>query len=384
MIYLDNAETTMVDPIVVNVMREYMIEKYGVPRGEFGHILEDEANEAIEKAREVIASKINAKPNEIIFTSGGTESNNLAIKGVMHSPQYKGKRIVTSKIEHRSVLDVVKALSNEEGFEAIYLNVDKEGFVDFESLNKAIVNTRLVSIQHANQEIGTIQDIKAIGELCKEKNVLFHCDAVQSFMKEPIDVKKMGVDLMSLSAHLIHGPKGVGALYVREGISLKPIILGDEQERGFRAGTPNLPGIVGFAKATELISIDEVRRMRELRDWLIENLLNIEATKLNGPLGDKRLCNNVNITFKYVEGEAILMYANLEGLIINTGSACYSQKLEPSHVIRAIGGTYEESHGSIRLSLSKWTTKKEVESAVEIINRAVKKLRSFSPLVKGW
>lgn len=382
MIYLDNAETTMVDPIVVNVMREYMIEKYGVPRGEFGHILEDEANEAIEKAREIIASKINAKPNEIIFTSGGTESNNLAIKGVMHSYQYKEKRIITSKIEHRSVLDVVKALSNE-GFEAIYLNVDNEGFINFESLNKEILNTRLVSIQHANQEIGTIQDIKAIGELCKEKNVLFHCDAVQSFMKEPIDVKKMGIDLMSLSAHLIHGPKGAGALYVREGISLKPIILGDEREYGFRAGTPNLPGIVGFAKATELINSDDIRRIKELRDWLIKNLLNIEATKLNGPLGDKRLCNNVNISFRYVEGEAVVMHANLEGLIINTGSACYSQRLEPSHVIRAIGGTYEESHGSIRLSLSKLTTKEEVESAVEIINKAVKKLRSFSPLLKG-
>ncbi|MCX8191922.1 MAG: cysteine desulfurase, partial [Nitrososphaerales archaeon] len=299
MIYLDNAETTMVDPLVVDVMKEYMLEKYGVPRGEFGHLLEDEANEAIEKARETIAKKIHARADEIIFTSGGTESNNLAIKGVMYSNQYKGKRIIVSKIEHRSVLDVVKSLS-EEGFEPIYLNVDSEGFIDFDSLRRDIIGTRLVSIQHANQEIGTIQDIKAIGELCREKNILFHCDAVQSFMKEPIDVEKMGIDLMSLSSHLIHGPKGVGALYVREGISLKPLILGDGRERGLRAGTPNLPGIVGFAKATELINDGDVARMRSLRDRLIEDLLDIEATKLNGPLGDRRLCNNVNVTFKYV------------------------------------------------------------------------------------
>jgi cysteine desulfurase len=379
LVYLDNAQTTRLDPAILDVMNEFMVDKYGVPGGEFGYRLEEEAREAIERAREIIARRINASPEEIIFTSGGTESNNIAIVGAASSNYYKGKGIVTSKIEHMSVLRVVDKLSRQ-GFEKSLLDVDHQGFVNLADLKAGLGDVRMVSVQHANQEMGTLQDLAAIGERCRGNGVLFHCDAVQSFAKEEIDVQTTKVDLLSISSHLIHGPKGVGALYVREGVKLQPLLEGDDREKGLRPGTPNVAGIVGFAKAVELMTAEHALRMRRLRDELIELLLTISDSRLNGPRGERRLCNNVNVSFRYVEGEAILMHLDLRGVVVNTGSACYSQKLEPSHVIRALGGTLEESHGSMRLSLSKWTTKEELAYAAETIKEVVDKLRDLSPL----
>jgi len=380
-VYLDNAETTRLDPAVLDLVEGFMIDKYGVPAGEFGYKLEEEAGEAIERARETIAKRINASPEEVIFTSGGTESNNIAILGAARSSYYKGKRLITSKIEHTSVLRIVDKLTGQ-GFEKTQLDVDRQGFVDPGSLKTSLENARLMSVQHANQEIGTLQNVAAIGEIARNNGVLFHCDAVQSFAKEKIDVQAMKVDLLSMSSHLIHGPKGVGALYVRDGVKLEPILEGDGREKGLRPGTPNVAGIVGFAKAAELLTDDDVLRMRRLRDELIDSLLAVPDSRLNGPRGDHRLCNNVNVSFRFVEGEAILMHLDLKGLVVNTGSACYSQKLEPSHVIRAIGGTLEESHSSTRLSLSKWTTKEDLTYATETVKQVVQTLRAQSPLAR--
>lgn len=380
-VYLDNAETTRLDPAVLDLVEGFMIDKYGVPAGEFGYKLEEEAGEAIEQAREAIAKRINASPEEVIFTSGGTESNNIAILGAARSSYYKGKRLITSKIEHTSVLRIVDKLA-AQGFEKTQLDVDRQGFVDPSALKGGLENARLMSVQHANQEIGTLQDVAAIGGIARESGVLFHCDAVQSFAKEKIDVQAMKVDLLSMSSHLIHGPKGVGALYVRDGVKLEPILEGDGREKGLRPGTPNVAGIVGFAKAAELLADEDALRMRRLRDNLIDSLLGVPDSRLNGPKGDRRLCNNVNVSFRFVEGEAILMHLDLKGLVVNTGSACYSQKLEPSHVIRAIGGTLEESHSSTRLSLSKWTTKEDLAYATETVKQVVETLRAHSPLAR--
>jgi cysteine desulfurase len=380
-VYLDNAETTRLDPAVLDLVEGFMMDKYGVPAGEFGYKLEEEAGEAIEQARETIARKINASLEEVIFTSGGTESSNIAILGAARSNYYKGKRLITSKIEHTSILRIVDKLTTQ-GFEKTQLDVDRQGFVDSSSLKANLENARLMSVQHANQEIGTLQDVATIGEIARNSGVLFHCDAVQSFAKERIDVQAMKVDLVSLSSHLIHGPKGVGALYVRDGVKLEPILEGDGREKGLRPGTPNVAGIVGFAKAAELLTDEDALRMRRLRDELIDSLLAIPDSCLNGPKGDRRLCNNVNVSFRFVEGEAILMHLDLKGLVVNTGSACYSQKLEPSHVIRAIGGTLEESHSSTRLSLSKWTTKEDLTYATETVKQVVETLRAHSPLAR--
>jgi len=380
-VYLDNAETTRLDPAILDLVEGFMIDKYGIPAGEFGYKLEEEAGEAIERARETIAKRINASPEEVIFTSGGTESNNIAILGAARSNYYKGKRLITSKIEHTSILRIVDKLTTQ-GFEKTQLDVDRQGFVDPSSLKANLDNARLMSVQHANQEIGTLQDVAAIGEIARNSGVLFHCDAVQSFAKERIDVQTMKVDLLSMSSHLIHGPKGVGALYVRDGVKLEPILEGDSREKGLRPGTPNVAGIVGFAKAVELLTDEDALRMRRLRDELIGSLLAVSDSRLNGPEGDRRLCNNVNVSFRFVEGEAILMHLDLRGLVVNTGSACYSQKLEPSHVIRAIGGTLEESHSSTRLSLSKWTTKEDLTYATETVKQVVETLRAHSPLAR--
>lgn len=381
LVYLDNAETTRLDPVVLDSIEGFMLDKYGVPAGEFGYGLEEEASEAVEQARETIAGRINASREEVIFTSGGTESNNIAILGAARSSYHKGKRLLASKIEHKSILRIVDKLTTQ-GFEKTLLEVDREGFVNPADLKGSLENVRLVSVQHANQEIGALQDVAAIGGIARDSGVLFHCDAVQSFAKEKIDVQAMKVDLLSMSSHLIHGPKGVGALYVRDGVKLEPILEGDDRENGLRPGTPNVAGIVGFAKAVELMTDDDSARMRRLRDELIESLSAIPDSRLNGPRGERRLCNNVNVSFRYVEGEAILMHLDLKGLVVNTGSACYSQKLEPSHVIRAIGGTLEESHSSTRLSLSKWTTREELAYATETIKQVVETLRAQSPLVR--
>ncbi len=381
-VYFDNAKTTKVDPEVLRVIVEFSSKKYSVPGGAFGYSMEEEASEALEKSRETIARKINAQPSEIIFTSGGTESNNLAIKGVAFSDQYSKRKIVTSKIEEKTILNIFSYLG-KNGFKTVKVGVDRLGFIEMDEVNKAAKKARLVSIQHANKEIGTIQDLKAIGDICEEEGTLFHSDATHSFTKANIDVEKMKIHLLSLTSHLIHGPKGVGALYVREGVKLEPLLHGDNREFGLRPGTPNLAGIVGFAKAVEISNQKDNERMKKLRDELINRLLEIPLTRLNGPRGEKRICNNVNVSFKYIEGESILLHADMRGLVINTGSACYSQELEPSHVILAIGGSFEDAHGSTRLTLSKWTTKEEIVYAAETLKEIVERLRSISPLKGG-
>jgi len=378
-VYLDNATTTAMDPKVLEAMKPYFFEWYGSPTHEYGHTFGLKAREALEKSREVVARSIGAKPEEIIFTSGGTESNNLAIKGLALANKEK-RHLVTSRIEHTSVLNVIKSLE-KTCFKASYINVDGEGFIDLEQLEDEInEETLLVSIQHANQEIGTIQDIEEIGKICEEKDVLFHVDAVQSFTKLPIDVEKMNIDLLSISAHKIHGPKGVGALYVRDGVKLKPLMDGGYNEFGVRPGTENVPGVVGFAKAIELVDEDQLENMRRLRDYLTDGLLEISDSRLNGPRGEKRLCNNVNITFRFVEGESVLLHLDIRGIIVTTGSACFSRSLQPSHVILALGLRHEDAHGSVRFSLSKYNTLEEMDYTIRNVREVVEQLRKISPV----
>ena len=375
----------MVDPEVVKAMEEYELKEYGVASSDFGNTFGVNARKAIEGARTTIAKKISAEPTEVIFTSGATESNNLAIFGAV-SAAGGCSHIITSKIEHQSVLNVFKYLEKKRGCKVTYVDVDDEGFVDLDQLEKSITEkTSLVSIAHANHEIGTIQDIAAIGGICRKKGAMFHTDASQSFLRSHIDVKKMNIDLLTISAHLIHGPKGIGALYVRDGITIDPIMYGGFQEKGLRPGTESIPLIAGFGKAVELVDENQNKKMAELRNKLIDELLRIPDTRLNGPMGDKRLCNNVNITFKYIEGESLLLHLDMRGIAVTTGSACFSRELMPSHVIIALGLTHGDAHGSMRLSLSRYTTKEEIDYTTQQIKEVVEKLREISPLteIKG-
>jgi len=381
-VYLDNATTTAVDPEVLEAMKPHFFEWYGSPTHEYGHTFGVKAKETLEESREVIAKSIGAEAEEIIFTSGGTESNNLAIKGLAFSDNHKDEqRIITSKIEHASVLNLVRSLERTGHFRASYLNVDEEGSVDLEQLkNEVNRKTLLVSIQHANQEIGTIQNIKEIGGICKENGAPFHVDAVQGFTKIPIDVEEMTIDLLSISAHKIHGPKGIGALYVRGGVKLKPLIEGEYHESGLRSGTENIAGAVGFAKAIEIANKSQLEKMGGLRDCLMKGLLEIPDSRLNGPQGDNRLCNNVNITFRFVEGESVLLHLDMRGIIVTTGSACFSRTLEPSHVILALGLKHEDAHGSVRFSLSKYNILEEIDYTIESVREVVEQLRVMSPV----
>ncbi|MBW3014733.1 cysteine desulfurase, partial [Candidatus Woesearchaeota archaeon] len=312
---------------------------------------------------------------------GGSESNNLAIKGVLLLDKKKN-HIVTTKIEHPAVLRTCQTLE-EDGFSFTYLNVDKDGLIDPKELEKAITSkTALVSIMHANNEIGVVQELKKIVEICKKKKVLFHTDAVQSFTKVDLDVKEIPVDLVSISAHKIHGPKGVGALFIRKGVELKKQNQGGHQEFDLRAGTENIPGIVGFAKAVELANDKHVAQMEKLRDYFISKVLKeIPDTFLNGSL-KKRLCNNINISFRFIEGEGLLLHLDANGIAVSTGSACTSQSLEPSHVLLAIGLKHEDAHGAIRFTLSRFTTKDELDYTLRKLKEAVENLRKISPLVK--
>ncbi len=379
-VYLDNGATTKMDDAVIKAMLPFFNIKYGNASSlhEFGR----EAREALEKARCTIAKKINAEPEEIIFTSGGTESDNLAIKGVAYANRDKGNHIITSKIEHHAVMNTCKQLE-KEGFSVTYLSVDKEGFVNLNELKKSIgKKTILVTIIHANNEIGTIQNIEDIGKICREKNIYFHTDAVQSFTKTALDVKKINVDLASFSAHKIHGPKSAGALYIKKGTKIQKLFDGGSHEFKLRAGTENVAGAVGFAKAIELSSDKEIKYMEKLRNDFIEKTLKkIPDCYLNGPK-EKRLCNNINITFRFVEGEALLMRLDMKGIAVSTGSACSSKSLEPSHVLKAIGLRPEESHGSIRFTISRFTTKQELDYALENLEKIVKELREISPLTR--
>lgn len=378
-VYMDNGATTKVDEKVVKVMQEFMVDRFGNPSSlhQFGR----EVKNALDRSRKVIAAKINADPEEIIFTSGGTEADNLAIKGIVYTNKNKN-HIITSKIEHPAVLNTCKQLE-KDGFRVTYLNVDEDGFVDLKQLEKAIdEKTALVSIMHANNEIGTIEPIEEIGRICQKRKVFFHTDAVQSFTKVPINVKKTGIDLLSMSAHKIHGPKGIGALYVRKGVKINKMLYGGHQENEIRPGTENIPGIVGFAKAVEISSDRDIKEMMKLRDKLINAVLErIPDVRLNGSR-DKRLCNNADFSFRYVEGESLLLYLDSRGIAVSTGSACSSRSLEPSHVLTAIGLRPEIAHGSLRFTLSKYTTEKEIDYVVENLAETVEYFRKISPLVK--
>ncbi|MFH0875739.1 MAG: cysteine desulfurase NifS [archaeon] len=378
-VYLDNGATTKLAKEVLEEMIPYFSEKYG--NASSLHKFGRDARDAIEEARLAIARSINANPSEIVFTSGGTESNNLAIKGAALSNKEKN-HIIISRIEHDCVLNATKWLS-KNGFEITMLDVDKYGIVEPKTLLKAIKpNTLLVSIMHANNEIGTILPIEEYGKICRKKGVLFHTDACQSFSKVPIDVKSMNIDMMTLNAHKIHGPKGVGALYVRKGIKLTPLSHGGGHEFNKRSGTENISGIVGFAKSATLLKKEEIEKMKKQRDYLISELLKIPDTHLNGHQS-KRICNNVSISFHFIEGESLLMHLDMKGIAVSTGSACSSHSLEPSHVLLSIGLKHEVAHGTIRFTLSKYTTQEEIDYTIKSVKEAVKVLREMSPLRKG-
>lgn len=380
-IYFDNGATTKVDEKVVEAMKKCFTEEYG--NASSLHHKGQEAKRALELARDVIAKSIGAKSEEIVFTSGGTESNNFAIKGVAFANKDKGNHIITTKVEHDCVLNACRWLETQ-GFQVTYMDVDSEGFVRSEDLENAITDkTILVSIIHGNNEIGTINDLKVLGGICRKHKVYFHTDACQSHTKTELNVKKQPVDLVTFNAHKIHGPKGVGALYVRKGTRITSLAHGGGQENGMRSGTENVPGTVGFAKATKLaLKASNVKYMTKLRDKLIKGLLEIPDTKLNGPMGDKRLCHNINVAFKYIEGEALGSYLDAKGICTSTGSACSSKSLEPSHVLLGIGLQPQDAHGSLRLGISRFTTEDEVDFVLNEIRKTVQKLRKMSPFGK--
>lgn len=376
-IYFDNAATTRVDDEVVKAMLPYFTEKYG--NASSVHFMGQEAKNALEKSRSIIAKAIRAKPSEIVFTSGGTESNNLAVKGLFFANYPEKNHIITTKIEHDCVLNSCKWLE-KLGAKVTYLDVDSEGFVNPKDVENAITGkTFLVTIIHGNNEIGTIQDMEEIGKICKKKGVLFHTDACQSFTKVPVDVNKQNLDLVTLNAHKIHGPKGVGALYIREGIKIVPMAHGGGHEKKIRSGTENVSGIVGFAKSVEIANKKNIDKMTKLRDKLIEGILRIPNTRLNGPR-EKRLCNNINVSFNNIEGESVGGYLETYGICTSTGSACSSHTLESSHVLKALGLMPLQANSSVRLSISKYTTEEEIEYFLEILPKVVDKLRKMSPL----
>ncbi len=378
-VYLDNGATTKASKEVVEEINKYLTDIYG--NASSIHTFGEAAKAGMDEARKIIAKKLNAEPEEIIFTSGGTESDNLAIKGATYANKDKGNHIITSKIEHHAVLHSCKSLE-KEGYKVTYLDVGKDGMIDPQDVKKAITKeTILVTIMHANNEIGTIQPIEEIGKICKEKKVCFHTDAVQSFTKVPLDVRKTEVDMISISAHKIHGPKGIGALYVRKGTRIKPLFDGGSHEFKIRPGTENVAGMAGFAKAVSISSDNDCKKMKELRDMLIDGLLKVPNTQLNGDR-EKRLCNNVNIAFNFIEGESMLALLDMEGIAVSTGSACTSKTLEPSHVLVALGLKHEVCHGSIRFTLSKYTTEEEIRYTIQKVKAAVERLRVMSPLTE--
>jgi len=395
-IYFDYAATTPVDPRVKKAMDPYFTEKFGNTMSlySFGQ----EAKVALEESREVVANLINAKPNEIVFTASATESNNLALKGVAWVYKNKGKpsfgrlkrpsegqgHIIISTIEHPCVLESADWLKRQ-GFKITKVKVDKYGAVNPEDIKKAIEkDTILVSIIHASNEIGTIQPIERIGKICREKRVLFHIDAAQSFGKLPIDVNKMNIDLLTASSHKMYGPKGAACLYIREGVKIEPILHGGGQENGLRSSTVNIPAIVGFAKSCEICKKEmkkEADRLTKLRNKLIKGVLKIKNSYLNGH-SSNRLPNNANFRFDFIEGESLVIQLDINGIAASTGSACSSIKLEPSHVLLAIGLKPEQAHGSLRISLGRWTTEKEINYLLKILPKIIKQLRSISPFGK--
>ncbi len=385
-IYLDNAATTQISDEVLDVLYKVQKENYGNPSSIYK--IGREAKTLIEDAREICAKQLNADSNEIFFTGSGTESDNFAIKGILEANKAKGNHVITSKIEHHAVLHTLEYLEKKGEITVTYLDVDSEGLVSVEDVKNAITDkTVLITIMFANNEIGTIMPIKEIGAIAKEKGIVFHTDAVQAGGHIPIDVKEMNIDLLSMSAHKIHGPKGVGLIYIRKGVKIRPLLLGGGQERKRRPSTENVAGIVAFAKAFELAVThmeEDNKKMTALRERLINGILTtIPHTSLNGHK-EKRLPNNVNITFNFIEGEMLLLSLDMVGIYASSGSACTSGSLDPSHVIMALGVKHEHAHGSLRLSLSKYTTEEEVDFTIEQLKPIVERLRAMSPLYEDF
>ncbi|MCI8495505.1 MAG: cysteine desulfurase NifS [Lachnospiraceae bacterium] len=385
MIYLDNAATTKTSPEVVEAMLPYFSEFYGNASTvyEFG----GKSKEAISKARETIANAIGAKENEIYFTAGGSESDNWALKAAAEAYKEKGRHIITSKIEHHAILHTCQWLE-QNGYEVTYLDVDEFGVVKLEELKKAIrPDTILISIMFANNEIGTIEPVAEIGEIARERGVLFHTDAVQAFGQLPIHVDELKIDMLSSSGHKLNGPKGIGFLYIRKGVKIRSFLHGGAQERKRRAGTENVPGIVGFGKAVEIALAtmqERTAKERELRDYLMDRVLKeIPFTRVNGDR-NRRLPNNVNICFQFVEGESLLIMLDMKGICGSSGSACTSGSLDPSHVLLAIGLPHEIAHGSLRLTLGADTTKEDIDYTVDAIKEIVTQLREMSPLYEDY
>lgn len=385
LIYLDHAATTATRPEVVQEMMPYFTEYYGNPSS----IYKFSANskEAINKARKIIGDSLNTDAANIYFTAGGSEADNWALKATAEAYSNKGKHIITSKIEHHAILHTAEYLE-KHGYEITYIDVDENGIIKMDELKKAIrPDTILISVMFANNEIGAIQPIKEIGELAHEKGILFHTDAVQAYGQLPIDVEEMNIDMLSASGHKLNGPKGIGFLYIRKGVKIRSFVHGGAQERSRRAGTENVPGIVGFGKAVEIAvaTMDErIKYETELRDYLIDRLLaEIPYARLNGHR-TKRLPNNVNISFQFIEGESLLIMLDMAGICGSSGSACTSGSLDPSHVLLAIGLPHEIAHGSLRMTLGEENTKEDMDYVIDNLKRIVDRLRSMSPLYEDF
>ena len=385
MIYLDNAATTKTAPEVVDAMFPYFSEYYG--NASTMYSLGAESKKAMDHARQTIADSLGAKPEEIYFTAGGSESDNWALKATAEAYASKGKHIITTKIEHHAILHTCEYLE-KRGFEITYLNVDRDGLISLDELKAAIrPDTILISVMFANNEIGTIEPIAEIGEIAKEHGVLFHTDAVQAYAQVPINVDEMHIDMLSASGHKLNGPKGIGFLYIRKGVKIRSFVHGGAQERSRRAGTENIPGIVGLGAAVERamrIMDSKTRKEIELRDYLIGRLENeIPHCWLNGHR-TKRLPNNINFSFLFIEGESMLIMLDMKGICASSGSACTSGSLDPSHVLLAIGLKHEEAHGSLRLTLSEDSTKEEMDIVAEEVKKIVQRLRDMSPLYEDF
>lgn len=384
-IYMDNAATTPVRPEVLEAMLPYFTEKFGNPSSIYS--ISAATKKAVTDARELLAGTIHTTADNIYFTAGGSESDNWALKAAAEAYEQKGKHIITTKIEHHAILHTCEYLE-QKGFEVTYLDVDENGLVDLETLENAIrPDTILISIMFANNEIGTIEPVAEIGRIAHEHGVLFHTDAVQAYTQVPIDVEAMNIDMLSASAHKIHGPKGIGFLYIRRGVKIRSFVHGGAQERRRRAGTENVPGIIGFAKAAEVATknMEEITgKERKVRDYLIARIeKEIPYARLNGDR-EKRLPNNVNFCFRFIEGESMLIMLDGKGICASSGSACTSGSLDPSHVLLAIGLPHEIAHGSLRLSISDETTTEEADFVVDELKKIIERLRSMSPLYEDF
>jgi cysteine desulfurase len=381
-VYLDNAAATRTDERVVQAMLPYMTDKYAVATSQFGYSLGLESKVALDRARDTLANSLGASPDEFVFTSGDAESSNMAIKGVAAAlGEKKGRHLITTAIEDFPVLYSMRALERQ-GFTVDQVRLDEQGTVDLDHLASLIrPDTILVSIQAANQEIGTLQDLDAIGALTRERGVLLHSDATHTFGRVPLDVQQTPVDLLTVSSHVLHGPKGVGGLYIREGTPLVKWMDGGFQENNRRGGTENIPGIVGFAAAVALLTPEENERLRSLRDRLTARLLEIPQSRVNGH-PTRRTPQNCNVSFRYVEGESVLLHLDMRGIAVSTGSACFSRSLEGSHVILGIGGDHERAHGSIRFTFGRYNEESDVDRAADALADVIGRLRAISPLGK--